>query len=287
MKKDSVLYVSVGQAGHLATSASNRIGGWNGGGGTHGNPSQTNAYYNIAGTGGGSTDVRVSQPTYSLNTIYYSYIGDSNSNSSRIMVAAGGGGGAYGNIDGWSGYAVGGNGGGLSGDTVTGSYWGNQHPGNGGTQTSGGQVWYDGSHADSYVVGNFAVGGAQGWAPWGGGGSGWYGGSGGGGWTGPGAGGSSYISGHTGCVGISGTTNQTPKSGCSTGTTNKNCSLTPFTNPATNTYYTFINTSMIDGGGYSWTTAKGSKTNMPNTAGTGTEVGHNGNGYAKITHLGN
>ena len=43
LKKDSVLYVSVGQAGHLATSASNRIGGWNGGGGTYGNPSQTNA----------------------------------------------------------------------------------------------------------------------------------------------------------------------------------------------------------------------------------------------------
>jgi hypothetical protein len=43
---------------------------------------------------------------------------------------------------------------------------------------------------------------------------------------------------------------------------------------------------MVDGGGYKWTNTKGSKTNMPTTSGSGTEVGHAGNGYAKITWLG-
>jgi hypothetical protein len=41
---------------------------------------------------------------------------------------------------------------------------------------------------------------------------------------------------------------------------------------------------MIDGAGYSWTTTRGSQTGMPTTSGTGTENGHFGNGYVRITY---
>ena len=43
---------------------------------------------------------------------------------------------------------------------------------------------------------------------------------------------------------------------------------------------------MIDGKGYSWTNKIGTKTNMPTFDGTGTMVGNNDNGYAKISSLG-
>ena len=46
---------------------------------------------------------------------------------------------------------------------------------------------------------------------------------------------------------------------------------------------------MIDGTGYSWTTSKGSQERMPNPTGGNYAlgVGHTGNGYARITYLGN
>ena len=87
-------------------------------------------------------------------------------------------------------------------------------------------------------------------------------------------GGSSFISGHDGCNAID-----------STSTENN----IVHTNQA-NHYsgYVFTNTKMIDGAGYSWTNVKGSLEQMSKPSGgyytSGT--GHTGNGYAKITYLG-
>ena len=128
-----------------------------------------------------------------------------------------------------------------------------------------------GSYTNTTRDGAFGVGADAG----AGGGGGWYGGSGGGYVNGGGTGGSSYISGHTGCVGVTSTTSSTPKSGCSTGTTSNACSISPYG-------YTFTNTTMVDGAGYKWTTAKGSKVNQIQPDSTLAE-GHLGNGYARIT----
>lgn len=199
---------------------------------------------------GGATDIR----TVKGSTWY-----EDSSLRSRIIVAAGGGGGEDHGGDG-------GSGGGLSG------YAGQRNRNSaaatgtmaGGTQTSG-------SH--------FGYSDASGTTNWGNGGGGWYAGQ-----TAPnplgGGGGSSYISGHTGCVAVRSKSSSSPKSNCSTGTTSNSCSISPYG-------YTFTNTVMVDGLGYSWTNVKGSKTNMPTTSGTGTETGHTGNGYARITYLGN
>ena len=45
---------------------------------------------------------------------------------------------------------------------------------------------------------------------------------------------------------------------------------------------------MIDGAGYAWTNVKGSLQQMPNPSGGNYAlgVGHTGNGYARITYLG-
>ena len=44
---------------------------------------------------------------------------------------------------------------------------------------------------------------------------------------------------------------------------------------------------MIDGEGYKWTTQKETYTGMPTHDGTGTMKGNAGNGYARITYIGN
>ncbi len=69
---------------------------------------------------------------------------------------------------------------------------------------------------------------------------------------------------------------------CSTGTTNNECSV-----HYSDTY--FLNTVMIDGNGYNWSNVKENLVAMPNTTGGVYEegIGHNGNGYAKITFLPN
>ena len=106
---------------------------------------------------------------------------------------------------------------------------------------------------------------SDGWG--GGGGSGYYGGA--NGYGKGGAGGSSYISGYVGCVAITGAGNTTIKSGCSEGTTNINCSY----------HYSgkiFNDAIMYAGNDY-----------MPIYDGTGTMIGNSGNGYAKITYVGN
>ena len=98
---------------------------------------------------------------------------------------------------------------------------------------------------------------------------------------GSGGGGSSYISGHTGCVAITSSTNQSPKSGCSQGTTDNECSIRY-------SGLKFTNTKMIDGLGCSWTNVVGAQEQIPNPEGGYYDVGvgHTGNGYARITYLG-
>ena len=172
----------------------------------------------------------------------------------------------------------------------------------GGTQTSAGNVGQDikGGVSDP-GYGGYAASFGKGGAPSsisekygaGGGGAGYYGG-GGGGATGSGgngnggAGGSSFISGHQGCLAIAQGSTTEPralKDGCTATSTSLACS----------THYSglsFTNTKMIDGIGHTWTTQDtGSNSNnlMPNPNGGyyAEGLGHTGNGYARITYLGN
>ncbi len=200
----------------------------------------------------GATDVRTI-PTLTPTTWNEIY-----SLRSRIMVAAGSGSNG-----------VSGAGGGLEGYTATIASYA-AYCGRGASQISGGPLpsIYAGSGT---TAGSFGVGGQGGTSSSsggsGGGGGGWYGGSGAsgansGGW--PGGGGSSYISGHEGC-------NSVDTDGYHTGS---------FIS-STNKY--FLNTKMIDGKGYEWTTVKGAKIDMPTHDGTTTVAGNQGNGYAKVT----
>ena len=99
-----------------------------------------------------------------------------------------------------------------------------------------------------------------------------------------GAGGSSYISGHAGCIAINeGATNEprTIKTGCDASSTSVECSI----------HYSglyFMNTKMIDGKGYAWTTEIGAKEAMPKpTSGNySSGSGHQGAGAARITYVG-
>ena len=114
----------------------------------------------------------------------------------------------------------------------------------GASQTRGGYCDYEGTT----LVGAFGMGCQTASQNCCGGGGGYYGG---GNTDIVGLGGSSYISGHTGCSTISG--------------------------------YVFSSTVMIDGGGREWVSAtRGSAKSMPKPTG-GTETGHSGNGYCKIT----
>ena len=179
---------------------------------------------------------------------------DFSSLKSRIMVAAGGGGANY---LGSSYHATGGAGGGLigiksSGNTGT-AGGDNPYKSLGGTQTSGNSFGYGG-----YETTN-------------GGGSGYYGGI-AGVWAG-GAGGSSYISGHNGCDAIS--ESSTEENIVHTGQSIHYSG------------YKFINTIMVDGEGYNWTSAKENFTGMPSYLGSYTITGNDNNGYARITYLGN
>jgi uncharacterized protein (TIGR02145 family) len=267
------LHVYVGGQGGAPSNNGEWNGGWNGGGHTR----ATNAHI---GGGGGATDFRLVGGSFD----------DLTSLTSRIMVAGGGGGShsaaAY----------EGGVGGGLQGglpamganDFPVGSDTYARQTASGstpGVTQAGSDVCNRGSR-----VGRFGLGGAQAgdgnWnqACWGGGGGGgWYGGYGGGG-TG-GNGGSSYISGHAGCVAVESCTGAgtgvtcTHRSGCTDGTTDYRCSEHA-------SGITFTNTTMIDGAGYAWTTAKGSLTSMPSPYGGSYQPGFLfflGNGVAKIT----
>ena len=275
--KNENIYVYIGGSG-ASSSVSNtgtltrKAGGWNGGGVSANQAACcSNRYW---GSGGGASDIR---------TVYGAW-DDGASLRSRIMVASGGGGSYYGG-SGSAENAIGGHGGGLTGYNGRDNYstahslTANSYPGgSGGSQVSGGiATRYEGS---TYSPAGFGYGGSLGNAN-AGGGSGWYGG-GGSEHVSSAGGGSSYISGHTGSVAVTSTSSSSPKSGCTTGTTTNSCSVSPFG-------YTFTNTLMIDGAGYKWTNTKGSLQAMPKpTSGNyGSGVGHTGNGYARITYLGN
>ena len=237
--------------------------------------------------GGGATDIRIVSGDWD----------NEESLRSRIMVAgAGGGANSYGvSLTTGKRGTVGGYGGGLIGGTAdtgrntSSSGYDRTAFAQGATQTGGGSIAQPNpSTCAMGYVGTFGKGGNSGIRstnssrPYGsGGGGGWYGGTGGGctgGFVDSGSGGSSYISGHTGCVGITSVDNATPKTGCDTSSTDIECSKSPFE-------YVFTNTTIVDGGGYTWTNTKGSQTGQVQPDGT-TATGHSGNGYARITYMG-
>lgn len=258
------LYVYVGGQGGTSFS-----GGWNGGGMIS---STSSAWGN---SGGGATDIRTSGGNWN----------DVQGLRNRIMVAAGGGaandrnaantyhsgaattefpfgpgeyrygagnGGAGGELVGENGQSVNFTGNGTT--TFTYLTHGNTY---GATQTSGGVIKsiysQTGAEKSSTIDGKFGMTSLN--AKQTGGGSGYYGGSGGA--HGGASGGSSYISGHTGC-------NSVNADGIHTG------SAKHFSG------YSFTNTVMI----------AGSKS-MPTLSGVGTTIGNAGNGFARITYLGN
>lgn len=239
--------------GSKPSSVSQR--GFNGGG-------KGFVYYG-SGSGGGASDIRL------LNAAWDNF----NGLKSRIMVAGGGGGASgYGTYGGATGR--GGSGGGLTGYSGTYSVCcagGTYHtPATAGTQTTGGIAGH--YNANYGYAAKFGIGG-DGYNSAGSGG-GYYGGGGPYCTThvvGSGAGGSSFISGHNGCDAINASS------------TSDNILHTGQPNHYSGFY--FKNTIMIDGEGYRWTNTKGSKTNMPNLAGTGTMTGNTGHGQVKITPL--
>ena len=296
--KDKIIYVYVGQTGKYDFLVSFNGGGSGGYGTLLGNDNETgylepqkvySTEHNQGAGGGGATDVRLNGGSWN----------NFNSLKSRILVAGGGGGdGIYSYSDNNS------IAGGLKG--YNGNYY-QAHGdlecyGFGATQTSGGKV---GKNLGAGKIltennlstsGTFGVGGNSinysSLVGAGGGGSGYYGGGPGGGTTGGGTGhggggGSSFISGHNGCVAITEDSTEDnikqrmDSSGntCTDGTTDITCSY-HYSN------YIFTDTVMIDGAGYNWTTEKGEYVGQPQPDGS-TAVGHSGNGYARITYLGN
>ena len=257
------LYIYVGESG---TNANKQIS-YNGGG--------SGLAHSFSG--GGATDIRLVSGNWD----------DFNSLKSRIMVAAGGGGTNYWGID-----IAGGEAGGLSGENGNARYTNSTTIG--ATQISGG-IGYNTDR--NYIGGNglFGKGGLKNSDPYGyggGGGSGYYGGAAGGNGnndTDSGSGGSSFISGHNGCVAITNDStedniiqrNDSKGNKCTNGTTDITCSYHY-------SGYKFTDTVMIDGAGCKWTTEKTNDcTGMPTHDGKSTMIGNTGNGYAKITYLGN
>ena len=250
------LFLYIGGVGSSLYKQIN-YGGWNGGGTS---TSNQNKYFPSGG--GGSTDVRLIKHSGSDG-----WSGTS-SLRSRIMVAAGGGGCLADDNT----IANGANAGSFKGyvpyDDVNSQYSESRYDGTGATQISCGSCpAYDDSNWFGYINirdgtmnpwGNFGYANQSYvdlyWA--GGGGSGWWGGlsvfgRGGGG-------GSSFISGMPGCVAMSADGTQ-------------NTSINYMT--VNGTIYSFISPVMKDGA-----------SSMPAPLG-GTETGHSGNGYARITFV--
>ena len=261
LNKDSKLQIWIGEEGKNQRG----ITTFNGGGSSSTICGNCSA---VSTSGGGSTDIRLSSGL-----------------ESRVAVAAAGGGtNGYEQHDVYYALACG-----IMCDDLFFTY---SNPSDnpiiyGSNQIRYGYYSWPGGGISSLAKGNFGKGGngefgtGSGHYGGAGGGSGYYGGSGGVS-NGSGSGGSSYISGHTGCVGIKSETDQTPKTGCTTGTTDNSCSI----------HYSgkkFTNTKMIDGSGHRWLNVKGEKEQMPNPSGNSYQLGkgHSGNGYARITYIGN
>ena len=261
LNKDSNLYIYVGEQGNNTRNTA-----FNGGG--KGGATNSSDETFKGSSGGGATDIRLVGGNWD----------DTASLKSRIMVAAGSGGGTdevyeRAGENSIAGGLTGGTGGYYNGHSYV-----NQN-GKGGTQTAGGAAGNNHfSATGTNNAGTFGVGGncdsTSDNKGAGGGGGGYFGGGAGGstlsGGSGQGGGGgSSYISGHTGCVAIASVETITPKVGCTNGTTDITCSY----------HYSgkrFTNTVMKSG-----------NESMPTHDGTGTMTGNTGNGYAKITYLGN
>ena len=265
LTKGTNLYVYVGGEGTNPQAYKTlQGGGWNGGG----DGDRNNTSYSVfAEGGGGATDVRTI-PTGALKIW-----NDEDSLSSRIMVAAGGSGAARYNGDVTNGVA----GGGLVGYTgFCDASVCTTFSGSGGTQISGG---FSPSYPD-ISKGHFGSGGSAGTVQHSasGGGSGWYGGGGGSSYNNgrtTGGGGSSYISGHEGCIAVN-------SAGNAVSTT-----YTSMEDSISHTGYKFVNTVMIDGKGYQWHQEVGDIiVKQPTYDGLATQVGNSGDGFAKISYLG-
>ena len=263
LEKNTNLYIYVGGRGGQPVLRGNTPGGYNGGG-----SASHDADDESSGGGGGATDIRLIAGEWNNEL----------SLKSRIMVA---GGGASDRV--WrpnngesqlakyvSPYC---SGGGLKGYTIVST----SSPG---TQTTGYAfgIGESGLTASS----DTSDGGSDSGLP--GAGGGYYGGtSGDTNYYDIAAGGSSFISGHNGCVAIESYSSLTPRkdssgNSCTDGTTDIMCSY-HYSN------YKFINTVMIDGAGYNWTTSVGDYIGMPTFDGTSTMKGNTSNGYAKISLL--
>ena len=252
------LYIYVGQSTNTQGLAA-----YNGGGigyaSNYGNYGENGAY-----SGGGATDVRLNNGNWD----------NFNSLKSRIMVAAAGSGrstsGPSANCS-TSSEREGKPGGGLLGYGISDEY--------GGKQTTGGSCIY----SNYCTPGSFGKGGnsIQNNHANGGGGGGYYGGAaetsayqqGVSGLKGGGSG-SSFISGHNGCDAIS-----------------QESTENNIIHTGQNIHYSglyFTETTMIDGKGCIWTEKLTTNCpGIPKPDKTGIEMGHSGNGYARITYLGN
>ncbi len=245
------LYVYVGGIGILGSNT-NKSGGWNGGGDLYSDCQTPNENY----TGGGATDVRLTNGSWN----------SFNSLKSRIIVAAGGGGGI---IYHTTAVTYGGHAGGLTAPKNYSRLRDDVYI-NGATQIFGSKSIKISTESTDIpgTDGIFGKGGRGGtWG--GGGGAGYYGGAGGSnrprnaisdtneGGEIAGGGGSSFISGHTGCNAIK------------ESSTSSNIIHTGQPNHYSG--YVFTNTIM-----------KAGNEVMPSPSG-GTETGHSGNGYCKIT----
>lgn len=253
LSKGENIYIYVGELGKIEKNYEI----YNGGG---------NVTLMYGGTGGGATDVRLDNGNWD----------EFDSLKSRIMVAAGGGGANNRGIG--FGAGNGGAGGaliGIDGESdekaytgTDGSIWGYSY-GKGGNQVTGGDTIASeaGKMKEDWLFlkrkkGEFGIGGSECQS---GGGAGYYGG--GPSVHGSAGGGSSYISGYEGCVAIqeeSTEDNVMPKENCNDGTKDISCSY----------HYSgkiFTDANMIAG-----------NAEMPNPLG-GTEIGHSGDGYARIT----
>ncbi len=253
VSKNKIFYVYVGEQGYLNGMTRTFNGG---GAAATGDDACASA--------GGATDIRLVSGGADW--------AKSNSIQTRIMVAGGGAGSERGSLAGV--------GGGLL------SYSSNGVSANMASQTNGYRLGY-GENADL----GFTASGA---------GGGYWGGITGGviGYTSSGvglcsAGGSSFISGHNGCRAITSVTirTRTIADNYTHNYVSEDYDDVTFSSNSVYTYggveYKFVNTKMIDGHGYAWTSSIGGLEQMPNPGGGyyASGVGHSGNGYAKITSL--
>ena len=257
LNEGTILYIHVG--GTVVTNSSstcNITGGYNGGASIS---SSTQCIYGAPG--GGATDIRIVSGSWD----------DFSSLKSRIMVAAGGGGANFRNYG--YGEGNGGEGGELTGingyeSMKPGSYFRADYSagymiGKGGTQTTGGypiQYFLNGQITE-VLDKTASFGGLNNneiLSQTGGGGGYYNGGVSG---HGGGGGGSSFISGYSGCDAIS--ENSTSTNIIHTGQPNHYSG------------YVFVNSRMIAG-----------NKEMPAHDGVSTMIGNQGNGYAKITYVG-